>query len=98
MSEPQSVFGILLRRARNRETPDIRLDADSTGREPPRHHVRFDVGNFAERQLPVAIACATGDSEIENWRIENRTPRRGRIDQANAIRQPGKAPQQLTVR
>src|SRR5215467_2680298 len=97
MSDPQSVFGVLLRRTRNLEAPDIRLDTNPAGRKPLCHYVRFHIGDLAEGQLSVAIACAASDSEIKNRRIENRTSRGGRVNEAKAIRQPGKAAQYFTM-
>src|SRR5215831_10530955 len=97
MSDPQSVFGVLLGRTRNLEAPDIRLDANSAGRKPLCDYVRFHIGDLAEGQLPIAVTCAASDSEIKNGRIENRTSRGGRVNEAKAIRQPGKAAQYLTM-
>ena len=90
---------VLRRRPVDRKFPDVRLHADSAGRQPAgRVHVGLHVGHVTERELAIARPVPLDRSQVEHGWVEHRAPCRGAVDNTRAAWQPRESPQVSTTR
>ena len=97
--DPNRVARVLGRRSADGKPPHVRLTPNPTDEQLARLvYVRFDVGQIAERHLPIATAVAPDDSHVEDRGIQDGASPRRAVHEAGAIGQPGESPQPLAAR